>query len=512
MSNVRIACAYAPQIALQSVLRGLATPHEREAPIALPAGAGGRAVILAVTRSARAAGARPGMTVTQARALVPALRVMQAQKADVDAALAALQDLGLSFSPRIEAEPERVFFEVGALGSLYESEKTIAHAIQTRATQLGLAVRVAIASAKGLARAGTQAGEVTLIPGPAGAAKTVMSGWPLDALGLDAETLQPLQQWGIKSVGELARLPAPEVTLRLGATGASFHRLANGLSDEPFLPHPPADAIEEGTEVDYTIESLEPLAFLLRALLDRVLQRLACRSLACAGLVLRLTLAPRGFDVREIALQSPTREAGTLLQLIRLDLERRPPGTGVTGLAVMVRPARVRSAQLDLFRPKGPAPERWAATIARLSALVGPEHVGMPRVVDSWKEEGMALDPPTVGAPLRPMTQTGKLSKEAHESDSSEHESGKGTLGIRRFRPPRDVEVLIGPTGPSALRGKETTARILVAAGPYRVSGEWWAGGGFHREYWDVHASDGALYRIHKDRETSQWYLDGYYD
>ena len=85
-------------------------------------------------------------------------------------------------------------------------------------------------------------------------------------------------------------------------------------------------------------------------------------------------------------------------------------------------------------------------------------------------------------------------------------------LAIHRFRPPRDVEVLIGPSGPEALRGKETTARIEMAAGPYRMSGEWWAGGGFCREYWDVHASDGALYRIHKDRETSKWYLDGYYD
>jgi protein ImuB len=85
-------------------------------------------------------------------------------------------------------------------------------------------------------------------------------------------------------------------------------------------------------------------------------------------------------------------------------------------------------------------------------------------------------------------------------------------LAIHRFRPPRDLEVLIGPTGPEALRGKETTAHIVTAAGPYRMSGEWWAGGGFCREYWDVHASDGALYRIHKDRETSKWYLDGYYD
>jgi protein ImuB len=237
-----------------------------------------------------------------------------------------------------------------------------------------------------------------------------------------------------------------------------------------------------------------------------VLQRLACRSLACAGLTLRLTLAPRGFDVREIALPSPTREASILLQLVRLDLERRPPDTGVVGMTVLIRPARVRSTQLDLFRPAGPAPERLAATIARLSALVGPEHVGAPRMVDNWKEEVMALDPAMVEPAPRPANQGEPL------ANSSTGHQAQATLGIRRFRPPRDIEVLIGPSGPAALRGKETTARILVAAGPYRINGEWWAGGGFCREYWDVHASDGALYRVHQDRETSRWYLDGYYD
>ncbi len=391
---MRIACAHAPQIALQSVLRGLGDPHEREAPIALAAGPGGRALLLGLTRTARLAGACLGMTVTQARAMVPSLRVMRARQADVDAAQAALQDLGLSFAPRIEAEAGRVFFQVGDLGSLYPNEQAMSQAIQARATQLGLAVRVAIASSKGLARVGTRVGAIVILPGTAGAAKARLAGLPITVLDLDEETQQTLQHWGIKTVGDLASLPEPEVTLRLGAKGAHLHRLANGMDAEPFLPQPPADAIEEGTAVDYPIESWEPLSFRLRGLLDRTLQRLACRSLACAGLTLRLELDPRGFDLREIALPSPTREASILLQLVRLDLERRPLHTGVVGMTVLIRPARIRSTQLDLYRPNGPAPERLATTIARLSALVGPEHVGAPRVVDSWKEELMAIEPP----------------------------------------------------------------------------------------------------------------------
>jgi protein ImuB len=89
-------------------------------------------------------------------------------------------------------------------------------------------------------------------------------------------------------------------------------------------------------------------------------------------------------------------------------------------------------------------------------------------------------------------------------------------LTIRRRRPPEEIEVLMGRAGPTALRGLETTARVLVAAGPYRLSGEWWqeteAGGNWAREYWDVHASDGAIYRLHRDARDGRFYLDGYYD
>ena len=73
--------------------------------------------------------------------------------------------------------------------------------------------------------------------------------------------------------------------------------------------------------------------------------------------------------------------------------------------------------------------------------------------------------------------------------------------------------MLLNRQGPAAFRGCETTARVLIAAGPYRLSGEWWReDGNFQRAYWDVHASDGAVYRVHQDQRDGRWYLDGYYD
>jgi len=247
----------------------------------------------------------------------------------------------------------------------------------------------------------------------------------------------------------------------------------------------------------------------LRGLCDRALERLAGRSLACAGLTLRLTLDPRGLDVREVPVAAPTRESKILVELARLDLARRPPDAAVVGVHLIALPARVRATQLDILRPSGPAPNRLAATLTRLAALVGPENVGTPAALDSWREEAIAVNPyPTTGA-ASSIAASSRASATAQPAEEPR-------LCLRHRRPPEEIEVLMDRDGPAALRGAETTARILVAAGPYRLSGEWWRdaaeGGSWARDYWDVHASDGAVYRLHRDGRSGRFYLDGYYD
>ncbi|HXU82790.1 MAG TPA: hypothetical protein VN914_15425, partial [Polyangia bacterium] len=363
----------------------------------------------------------------------------------------------------------------------------------------GLAVRAAVAASKAVARVASEAVDIALVP--AGGERTFLAPLPLrHALGAPgvveqaAPLAEALARWGIHTLGALAALPLGEVGLRLGEAGARLHKIATATLDEPFVARLPADALEEGTELEYAIHELEPLSFLLRGLLDRALERLGCRGLGASALTVRLKLDPRGYEVREIPLGAPTREAATLLQLARLELARRPPSGPVTGVALLVLPARLRAMQLDFLRPAGPAPERLAATLARLAALVGLENVGAPSPVDTYREEAVAVAGFEVnGAP-------------------SPSPPPAPALAFRRFRPPQALEVLMGREGPTALRGPETTARVLVAAGPYRSNGEWWSGDGFGRDYWDVQASDGAVYRVHQDKKSGRWFLDGYYD
>jgi protein ImuB len=491
---MRLACVFAPRLALQAVLRR--TPEAKGNAHALLDREHGKH-IKDTTPEARRAGVRAGMTVAQAKAVCPGLCLVSASAADVEAAQAALADVSYAFAPRIECDGESVFFAVEDLGQLFASEQAIVQAVQAQAMRVGLATRVAIADTKGAARIATRARELAVVPSGSTATRSFLAPLSVRLLADNATLRETLDRWGIRTAGELATLPGAQVALRLGQPGARICQLARGEDDEPFVPRFPADALEEGLDLYYAVEELDPLSFLLRGLIDRILQRLACRGLACAGLTMRLSLDPRGLDVRAIPVAAPTRETPTLLDLVRLDLARRPPSAPVVGVRLLALPARVRATQLDLLRPAGPAPDRLAATVARLAALVGPENVGAPATVDTWREEAVAVE--------------GFSARNARQATTATREP---TLTIRRRRPPEAIEVLMGRDEPTALRGKETTARILVAAGPYRLSGEWWDDdhGGWTREYWNVHASDGAVYRIHRDQRSGRWFLDGYFD
>jgi protein ImuB len=497
----------------------------RAGALALADGKGERAHIVAFTRAAHCAGVRMGMTVCQARAMAGGqdkLCVLPASPADTAAAQAALADVGYGFAPCVQSEDDRVFFEVGDLRRLFPSEQALAQAVTAQAARVGLAARVAIAANKGVARVASRAQDIAIVP--AGNEAAFLAPLPVGIIA-EEDLKARLYSWGIRSLGALAHLPKDAVVLRLGEAGARLWRLAAGCDEEPLAPLPPPDALEEGTEIDYPICELEPLAFVLRSLFDQAMTRLHGQGLGCAGLTLRFKLDPYGFEVRQVPLAAPTRETSTLLELTRLALAQRPPSAPVKGVALLVLPARVRAVQLDLLRPSGPAPERLAATLARLSALVGIENLGAPADVDSFREEAVGLLKwePWEGSQTLPRwsaageagglpTRSAETRPDPVTNEPQPPAASRTALAFRRLRPPQELEIIMGRQGPTALRGKTTTARILMAAGPYRASGEWWSGAAFSRDYWDVHASDGAVYRVHQDQQSGQWFLDGYYD
>lgn len=405
--------------------------------------------------------------------------------------LALLLECARHFSPHIEeTSSDIVVFRIDGLGPLMGTPNEIAQAIANR---VGMPANVAIApnpdaavhAARGIAG-------ITVIP-EGGEAKA-LAGLPVQLLGGCAETAEILYAWGIRTFGQMAALPPLGVAARLGDEGVHLRSLARGEGDRQLVPIGAPPRFEETLELDYPVELLEPLLFLLARLLNELCARLEGRALAANEIRLCLYLENKTQHRACLKLPLPMRDAKAFLKLIQLELEARPPAAAVLMIGMALEPLKPRRQQHGLFLPASPEPERLEITLARLMNLLGRDNVGSPEILDTHRPDGFQMNRfstvPSTGLP----------------------EVRKETLMLRRYRPLKYAQVLLSSRRPSHIAALSIQGKVLRSAGPWRTSGGWWLKEPWDRDEWDVALSDGALYRIHEDRRTKRWFLEGSYD
>jgi protein ImuB len=110
-------------------------------------------------------------------------------------------------------------------------------------------------------------------PGPVivapGGSRAWLAPQPVSALGPDyADLADLLVRLGIRTLGELAALPAPAVLGRFGPVGQAAHRLARGRDDHPFRGRQPPPELACQAEFDPPEMRAEAAAFVAKALAD----------------------------------------------------------------------------------------------------------------------------------------------------------------------------------------------------------------------------------------------------
>src|SRR3954462_2676512 len=399
---MRVVCLLVPDLPLVAALR--AEPHLAPRPLAIvQAGSdlGGRALGVAATPAASCVA--PGMTLAEARSLCPELLAEPDSPERIRAAAQAAVEAACAVSPRVEeAGPGLVYLDVEGLSSLFGDERGIARALVSAAERVGLCAAVGIGAGKPVALLAARAALPDVEVARAGAFRVVaraeeaafLADLPLFALSsssrvpgldLDADLVETLQRFGLRTLGEIARLPPGPLAARLGPGAAPLLRIARGEAERTFVPQHPPDRCEEGAELEWEAPSLEPLLFLCKSLLDRLCARLGARGLMARELTLLLRLEGGSWGTRSIDLAGPSREAQPLLQLLRLSLEGRPPVSGVRAVRLCAAPGREVLDQLPLFGPRTASPTQVAAAVARLHALVGEGRVGMPVAPDTYR-------------------------------------------------------------------------------------------------------------------------------
>jgi protein ImuB len=489
---------------------------------------------------------------------------------------ARLEEIAREFSPRIDVRgPREITLDLSGLARLFGDARAIANELRRTAADRGLQVRIAIAGTGTAARllVRHRAGITIVEPGgdvealaplplalladlvslssrgssdpphgtasrgrgsldpPHGTASTRGRGSsdPPEA----AELAATFRRWGLRTLGDLTALSADDVAARVGQPGVQWQRRARGEDPAPLVPAVPEERFEEGLDLEWPIEGLEPLSFVLGRLMEPLQAHLERRDRGAAVLHVRLHLVSKAVHERSLQLPAPIRDARTLRTLALLDLESHPPGAAIDRVVVAVDPTPARILQYSLITRPLPSPEQVSTLMARLTALMGDGRCGSPAPVDSWRPGSFAMAPfaPSPEAPSGGPGQVGLVGQVGQVSKTE----APVVVALRRFRfaVPARVQVEQGrPVRVTTDRRGLGGGRIEKCAGPWRSSGEWWEADAFgvggtgrageagrsenntpwDRDEWDVTVSDGATYRLFRERDANAWFIDGVLD
>jgi protein ImuB len=365
----------------------------------------------------------------------------------------------------------------------------------------------------------------------------------------EAVAVAMFKQWGLRTLGELAALPAAELTSRLGKQALVWQAIARGEDMRPLIPAEPEERFDAALELEWPIEGLEPLSFVLTRLFEPLSTRLERRDRGAAAIHVTLDLVTGDPHARHLQLPSPIRDVRTLRMLVLLDIESHPPAAAIDRVEVVIDPTPGRVLQHTLFTRALPTPERLSTLLARLVAVMGQDRVGAPVTVDSYRPGAFEMRPfatehqprPASSSPL-PVTAPFSVSHQQQGvrdqqpsgdppvRPSAGEMAGRGSLvvsALRRCRQPVPARVVVAAGRPVRIttdRRGFVGGTVTVATGPWRTSGDWWkqpaepgqtsphGQSAWDRDEWDVALSDGASYRVFQDRQTNGWFIDGMFD
>ena len=433
-----------------------------------------------------------------------------------------LTALAFEFSPTVERTAEdTVTFDVSGLDRLFGLPQEIANAIVRRAAELQMKASLALAMNPDAAICAAHGfSGISIIP--QGDEAKFLGRLPLRGVGLLAcpgersspenlsEVLETLDRWGIRRFQDLAALPPLGIAERLGPAGLQLRELARGEVERKLIPMEDPLRFEDEIELDYPLELLEPLAFLLARLLGGLATRLAVRGLATDELCLRLKLeAPAAVErvhERTLRLPVPSLDTKAFLKLLELDLEAHPPAAPVIHVWMQMNPVKPRAAQAGLYVLAAPEPVKLELTLARIRGIVGQDRVGYVELLDTHRPDAFHRADRAASARERWAQPLGTAPLRSGLCSNSD-----GTpLALRRFRPPKPARVELTSGQPGFIAAAGIRGRVIEYAGPWRSSGDWWTNAAWQRDEWDIALSDGALYRLFCSPQG--WFVEGSYD
>lgn len=326
-------------------------PELRGLPVIVGA-PGPRGVVLSATYEARRFGVHSAMPMTRARRLCPRAVIIPPSRGKYSEVSRGVMEIFRTFTPEVEPiASDEAFLDVSGARRRLGPPAVIAAMIREQVVrEHGITCSVGVADSKFVAKLASQHCKPDgLMVVPADQVVAFLHPLPIAALwGVGERTEHSLARLGVRTVGDLARIPVETLQHELGqAAGTHLAALAWGRDERRVTPHTPDKSI--GAEETFATDVKDPEQIhreLLR-LSERVAARL--RQGGHAGRTVSVKLRRADFSTisRSRTLREPTDVAqvlystardlygaagleGVRLRLVGVRVENLVPAAGVT--------------------------------------------------------------------------------------------------------------------------------------------------------------------------------------
>ncbi|HEY8615558.1 DNA polymerase Y family protein [Phenylobacterium sp.] len=510
----RILCAWSPTWAISAWRRrrpSAASPPDPAAPappFALLENVRGARRLAAVDEAGLRLGLRPGQKATDAMALVPGLATADAEPEADAAALTALVDWCVRFSPAVAPDrPDGLFVDISGVDHLWGGEAEMMADFQARLAAGGLPFRCAVADTPGAAWALAHYAEDGVIA-PPGGQRALLAPLPPAALRLEAEVAAQIERLGLRNLGQMMDLPRGPFARRFGQAAMMRLDQALGRTREalPFR-RPPSPWFARLAFFE-PISAPEDMARVTQDVTARLCARLEQEGQGAR----RFEVCFHRVDGKAlpvaVGLSLPGRDPVRIAKLVVPKLDTVDPGFGVEVVTIAaweVEPVSGRQVKLDARRDAA-VEDGLGPLVDRLVNRLGEDRVWRPAPVESHVPELSAARGKPLGAPspARPW-------------------DPEAPRPVRLFRRPEPLDGVIALTPddpPNQFRWRGRLHRVRRAEGPERVAEEWWkpdildVSSDHIRDYYRVEDQDGARFWVFRaglyaPGQPAQWWMHG---
>ncbi|MEV4566524.1 DNA polymerase IV [Nonomuraea sp. NPDC049419] len=277
----------------------------------------GRGVVLSATYEARAFGVHSAMPMSRARRLCPQATIIPPSHGKYSEVSKGVMEIFHAITPLVEPiASDEAFLDVGGARRRLGPPATVAAMIREQVSErYGITCSVGVASSKFIAKlASKQCKPDGLLVVPADEVVDFLHPLPVSALwGVGERTEQSLVRLGIRTVGDLARVPPTTLQRELGqAVGGHLAALAWGRDERPVTAHVPDKSI--GNEETFAADVDDP--DVIKRELLRLSERVAARMRKAGHVGRTVSVKLRRADFTTISRSRTLREPTDVAQVI----------------------------------------------------------------------------------------------------------------------------------------------------------------------------------------------------